>query len=50
MEKLKQELEELKEKQFLLQMCDHWSSEDYRYSNELHQKIREIEEKLKGAK
>lgn len=50
MDELKQELEKLKEKQFILQMCDHWSSEDYRYSNELHQKIREIEEKLKGAK
>lgn len=36
---LKQELEELESKEFMLQMVDHWSTEDYRYSNELHEQI-----------
>ena len=46
MEKLKQELEKLKEKQFMLQMCDHWSAEDYRYSNYLHDEIKRLKIKI----
>lgn len=37
--KLKKELEELEEREFMLKMCDHWSSSDYRYHDELLDKI-----------
>ena len=40
MEQLKKELDELEEKEFMLQMCDHWDSSDYRYDNELCEQIR----------
>lgn len=35
-------LEKLKEKYFMLQMQDRWDSNDYRYADELVQKIREL--------
>ena len=38
------ELEQLEHKYFLLEMQDHWDSEDYKYANELKEKIK----KLKG--
>ena len=38
------ELEKLEHKYFLLEMQDHWDSEDYKYANELKEKIK----KLKG--
>jgi len=38
-------LEQLEHKYFLLEMQDTWDSEDYRYANELREKIR----KLKGV-
>lgn len=38
------ELEQLEHKYFLLEMQDKWDSEDYRYANELKEKIK----KLKG--
>lgn len=37
-------LEELEHKYFMLQMQDHWDSEDYRYADELRQKIKKIKE------
>lgn len=37
-------LEELEQRYFMLQMQDHWESEDYSYADELHEKIM----KLKG--
>lgn len=48
MEDLRKELEELEHKEFMLQMIDRWSDEDYKYSWELHNKIKEIKEKLKN--
>jgi len=39
-------LEELEHKYFILQMQDKWDSEDYRYADELREKIK----KLKGEK
>lgn len=39
-------LEQLERKYFILQMQDKWDSEDYRYADELEEKIR----KLKGEK
>lgn len=38
-------LEELKNKLFMLQMQDTWTSEDYRFEDELLEKIK----KLKGV-
>lgn len=45
---LEKELEELEQKEFMLQMVDHWSSEDYRYHDELCEKIRKIKQKIGG--
>lgn len=41
--KLKQ-IEELERRYFELQMCDHWDSSDYRYAEELRNKIKELKE------
>lgn len=46
LEEKKKELESLKYKYFMLQMCDHWDSSDYKYSNELHQRIMKLENEL----
>ena len=35
-------LEELEYKYFMLQMQDTWTSEDYRYADELAEKIRQV--------
>lgn len=35
-------LEELENKYFMLQMCDHWDSSDFRYAQELRKKINEL--------
>lgn len=37
-------LEELEHKYFMLEMQDHWDSEDYRYADELREKIRNLKE------
>ena len=50
MEELEKQLQELKDKEFMLNMADHWEDSDYRYSRELHQKIIEIEKKIKELK
>lgn len=42
MEELQKELEELEKKQFELEMCDTWSSSDYRYAWKLRDRIKEI--------
>jgi len=34
-------LEQLERKYFLLEMQDKWNSEDYKYANELKEKIKE---------
>ena len=36
-------LEQLREKLFILKMQDHWDSSDYRYADELEEKIRKLE-------
>ena len=46
-ETLKKELEELQNKSFYLQMCDHWSSDDYKTDREWHTRILEIKKELK---
>lgn len=42
MEELLKELEEINYKEFITQMADHLSSEDYRYLNELRTRRKEI--------
>lgn len=46
MDKLLKELEEINSKEFMVQMADHLSQEDYRYLNELHTRKMEIENKI----
>lgn len=41
-------LEELEEKYFMLEMQDTWSSRDYRYADELRQKIKKLREENKN--
>lgn len=42
MEELLKELEKINHKEFMIQMADHLSSDDYRYLNELHTRRKEI--------
>lgn len=35
-------LEQLEHKYFILEMQDKWDSEDYRYAEELREKIKEV--------
>lgn len=43
LEKLEHDcLEELEHAYFMLQMCDHWDSSDYKYAAELREKIKEL--------
>lgn len=37
-------LEELEEKYFMLEMQDAWSSRDYKYADELRNKIKKMKE------
>ena len=46
MEELLKELEDINSREFMVQMADHLSSEDYRYLDELHVRRREIENKI----
>lgn len=50
MEELEEKIRALRDKQFMLNMKDRWDNSDYRYSNELHQQIMELENKLKELK
>ena len=43
---LKAKLEELENKDFMLRMVDTWTSEDYRYSDELHQQIKAVKAEI----
>ena len=47
MEKLLEELEDLRSRSFYLQMCDHWSSEDYTTDREWHTRMLEIKKELR---
>ena len=47
MEELLKELEKINHNEFMIQMADHLSSDDYRYLNELHVRKMEIKNKLK---
>lgn len=41
------ELKELQHKEFMVQMIDHWTQEDYKYDRELWDKIKDIKQTLK---
>ena len=43
-------LEQLKDKLFMLKMQDHWDFEDYRYEDELLEKIRKLEGENNGKR
>ena len=47
MEELLKELEDINSREFMVQMADHLSAEDYRYLDELRTRRREIENKIK---
>lgn len=47
MDELIKELDEINSKEFMVQMADHLSSDDYRYLDELHQRRMAIKKQLK---
>ena len=47
-DKMPETLEELEQRYFMLQMQDVWDSSDYRYADELRQKINELKEAKNG--
>lgn len=42
---MEETLEQLENRYFMLQMKDTWDSSDYRYANELEERIKKIKEK-----
>ena len=50
MEELLKELEDISSKEFMVQMADHLSSEDYKYLDELHVRKMEIKNKIDDLK
>lgn len=44
---MKETLELLEHRYFMLQMKDTWDSSDYRYANELEEKIKKLKESKK---
>ena len=40
-------LEQLEHRYFLLEMQDNWTSEEYKYADELREKINKLKEKKK---
>ena len=47
MEKLIKELDDINEREFMIQMADHLDSSDYRYLDELRQRRMTIKKELK---
>lgn len=47
MDELIKQLQDLEEREFMVQMADHLSSEDYRFLDELHQRKMAIKKELK---
>lgn len=43
-------IEQLEHDLFMLEMKDTWDSSDYRYANELEQKIKKLKEEQSGRK
>lgn len=47
MEELIKELDDINEREFMIQMADHLDSSDYRYLDDLHQRRMTIKKELK---
>lgn len=47
---MQETLEQLEQRYFMLQMQDIWDSSDYRYADELRQKIRDLKGESNGRK
>ena len=47
---LQEELEQLENMEFMLQMADHWDNDDYELSRELHEKIKTKKEEIEKCK
>lgn len=43
---MSENLEELEKRYFMLQMSDVWDSSDYKYADELREKIRKLKENV----
>lgn len=50
LEELEEKLKELEHKEFMVQMIDYWSAEDYRYDRELHEKIMKVKKEIEEVK
>ena len=50
LEELEEKLKELKHREFMVQMIDHWSAEDYRYDRELHEEIMKVKKEIEEVK
>ena len=50
LEELEKQLEELEHKEFMVQMIDHWSTEDFRYDRELHEQIMKVKKEIEEVK
>lgn len=46
LQNLLDELEDIEQKEFILNMCDRWDSNDYRTSEELREKKQKIKSKI----
>jgi hypothetical protein len=45
---MKETLEQLEEKYFMLQMQDRWGDSEYKYADELKEKIKKLKEQQNG--
>lgn len=46
MEELKKKLKDIEEREFYLKMQDHWDSEDFKLSDELHQESMKLKKQI----
>lgn len=46
LEELKSKLKDLENQEFMLEMIDTWTSEYYKYSDEIHQQIIAVKEEI----
>ena len=50
LEELEEKLKDLEHREFMVQMIDHWSTEDYRYDRELHEEIMKVKKEIEEVK
>ena len=46
LQQLKSKLEDLENQEFMLEMIDTWTSEDYKYSDEIHEQIMAVKKEI----